>query len=286
MSRGKRVSQRPPLLAGLLLSGSDATARDTPPTALGTAAVLVYAVSGVAAVVGIFLLRELRPVFVCVLAVSVVMVRSSRKRAGGSRRSTTASGRQGAWRDEDRGASSVYSAEVPRENSREARASNSDAGPTPEQQRRRAELLHDSVLKKWRAYELDLALMIDYPAMSDPRVDQTATMIQAMRRAEDLRDGADIGAYSRAVREFEQAFEVAEAHARSLKRNSYSPAELKSLEKASALLSIAQDSVSTPPERRLAYQRLVREVQGLVLLPESATVALERRIQLELEADG
>ena len=111
-------------------------------------------------------------------------------------------------------------------------------------------------------------------------------MIQAMRRAEDLRDGADIGAYSRAVREFEQAFEVAEAHARSLKRNSYSPAELKSLEKASALLSIAQDAVSTPPERRLAYQRLVREVQGLVLLPESATVALERRIQLELEADG
>lgn len=154
---------------------------------------------------------------------------------------------------------------------------------TPDQIRARARQKHDGILKKWRRYELDLAYMIDYPAMADPRVKETSDMINAMQDAEELRDSTDVGDYRDAVAAFELAFQRAELNAKSVKRNNYTPAELKSLERAAAMLAIAQDSSSTPSERRLAYQRLNREVEGLVVLPQEANAKLEDDIRLALE---
>ena len=50
-----------------------------------------------------------------------------------------------------------------------------------------------ALLARWQRYELDPALSIDYPAMSDSRQPETAALIRAMKDAERLRGGTDAG---------------------------------------------------------------------------------------------
>ncbi|MEV7646311.1 hypothetical protein [Arthrobacter sp. NPDC089319] len=65
---------------------------------------------------------------------------------------------------------------------------------------------HDAARTRWLAYELDPALVIDYPDMSDVLQPETAAMLRAMKRADALRSlGPDndggAGAYPTAVAE-------------------------------------------------------------------------------------
>ncbi|XAS64149.1 hypothetical protein ACOM2C_12835 [Pseudarthrobacter sp. So.54] len=69
---------------------------------------------------------------------------------------------------------------------------------------------HRSALARWQRYELDPAHCIDFPAMSDPRLPETAALIRAMKAAELLRGGAD---YAPAVARLEQALADAERSA-------------------------------------------------------------------------
>jgi hypothetical protein len=50
-----------------------------------------------------------------------------------------------------------------------------------------AEAQHEALLARWRRYELDPALCIDYPAITDVRMPETSALIRAMRDAEQLR---------------------------------------------------------------------------------------------------
>lgn len=85
---------------------------------------------------------------------------------------------------------------------------------------------HESVLQRWVSYELDPAIAIDYPDMTDLKRPETAHLVRAMRKAAVLReqvdtddDGAAPG-YESAVADLEAAFEKAEraAGARSTPR--------------------------------------------------------------------
>ncbi|MFI5084856.1 MAG: hypothetical protein ACHP7K_02880, partial [Actinomycetales bacterium] len=49
---------------------------------------------------------------------------------------------------------------------------------------------HDAALAHWRRYELDLALLIDYPAMSDVGRSATAALVREMRQTEQARASA------------------------------------------------------------------------------------------------
>lgn len=74
---------------------------------------------------------------------------------------------------------------------------------------------HESVLQRWVSYELDPAVAIDFPSMTDLRQPETAQLVRAMRKAAVLREQTDTDddaapAYESAVAELESAFEVAE----------------------------------------------------------------------------
>ncbi|MET1152649.1 hypothetical protein [Arthrobacter sp.] len=64
---------------------------------------------------------------------------------------------------------------------------------------------HDAARVRWLAYELDPALAIDYPDMSDVSRPETAAMLRAMKRADALRtlgpDDGGASAYPTAVAE-------------------------------------------------------------------------------------
>jgi hypothetical protein len=72
-----------------------------------------------------------------------------------------------------------------------------------------AQAEHSVLLERWRRYELDPAYCIDYPAMTDVRLPQTAAVIKAMREAEQLRAAGHHG-YPPAVERFSRALADAE----------------------------------------------------------------------------
>ncbi|WP_243226210.1 hypothetical protein [Microbacterium sp. CIAB417] len=153
---------------------------------------------------------------------------------------------------------------------------------------------HDATTARWLEYELDVAKMIAYPAMSDGRQELTAAFLRAKRVADRMRPAsvdaeitsAELAAYQNAVTDYEVAFDVAEREARRVRDAGFTPSERKRLDTAQQLLSVAVDEAATPAERQLAYRRVREELDGLISLSDAAIDELERRVALELPASA
>ena len=163
------------------------------------------------------------------------------------------------------------------------------AAPAPSQlERLFAE--HDAVTARWLEYELDVAKLIAYPAMSDGRQPLTAAFLRAKKVADGLRPPttrikltkAQIAEYRNAVTDYEVAFDVAERDARRIKTSGFTDVERKRLDTAKQLLTVAIDQAATPAERQLAYKRVREELDGLISLSDDAIVVLEKQVGHEL----
>ena len=150
---------------------------------------------------------------------------------------------------------------------------------------------HDAVNRRWLDYELDVGKLIDFPAMTDVREPLTVAFLRAKRDADGLRPArteppaaARLAEYRNAVNAFEVAFDVAEREARRIRDSKFTGPERDRLATARKLLRIASDAGSTPAERQTAYKRARRELDGLIVLPDATTAALEARIAVALDA--
>ena len=174
-----------------------------------------------------------------------------------------------------------------------AAASNGRTGPTTQgTQLERLFASHDAVTARWLDYELDVAKLIAFPAMSDGRQPLTAAFLRAKRVADGLRPASakarlikdQLTEYRNAVADYEVAFDVAERDARRLKDSSFTTVERKRLDTAKQLLTIAIDEAATPAERQVAYRRVREELDGLISLSDEAIEVLEAKVSLELTA--
>lgn len=150
---------------------------------------------------------------------------------------------------------------------------------------------HDAVNRRWLDYELDVGKLIDFPAMTDVREPLTVAFLRAKRDADGLRPAGTepqaagrLAEYRNAVNAFEVAFDVAEREARRIRDSKFTGPERDRLATARKLLRIASDAGSTPAERQTAYKRARRELDGLIVLPDATTAALEARIAVALDA--
>ena len=151
---------------------------------------------------------------------------------------------------------------------------------------------HDDVTHRWLEYELDVAKLIAFPAMSDGRQPLTAAFLRAKRVADGLRPASSrvsisreqLAEYRSAVTDYEVAFDVAERDARRIKDSSFTDVERKRLDTAQKLLTVAIDEAATPAERQLAYRRVREELDGLISLSDGAIEVLEQKVALELPA--
>lgn len=151
---------------------------------------------------------------------------------------------------------------------------------------------HDDINRRWLEYELDVARLIAFPAMSDGRQPLTAAFLRAKKVADGLRpdsarvrlDTETMNEYRDAVHDYEVAFEIAEHDARRLKDSGFDPAERKRLDTAQQLLNVAVDQAATPAERQLAYRRVRQELDGLIALSDGAIDVLESKVALQLGA--
>ncbi|MFH8251721.1 hypothetical protein ACH3VR_15240 [Microbacterium sp. B2969] len=151
---------------------------------------------------------------------------------------------------------------------------------------------HDDVTARWLEYELDVAKLIAYPAMSDGRQPLTAAFLRARKVADGLRPpnartkltSEQLSEYRNAVTDYEVAFDVAERDARRIKDSGFTDVERKRLDTAKQLLTVAIDQAATPAERQLAYKRVREELDGLISLSDEAIVVLEKQVGHELTA--
>ncbi|MBW9092521.1 hypothetical protein JNB62_02355 [Microbacterium jejuense] len=149
---------------------------------------------------------------------------------------------------------------------------------------------HDAVTARWLEYELDVAKIIAFPAMSDGRQPLTAAFLRAKRVADGLRPASakakltkeQLAEYRNAVADFEVAFDVAERDARRLRDSGFTEVERKRLDTAKKLLTVAIDEAATPAERQLAYRRVREELDGLISISDEAIEVLENKVMLEL----
>ena len=150
---------------------------------------------------------------------------------------------------------------------------------------------HDRTDTRWLEYELDVALLLDYPLMTDMRDPLTERFHRAKLRADffrpagvaDLVDSRDATRdYLDAVQEYVSAFDVAEAEAIRRRRTGFSKEDQERLTRAQRLLRVSADTAATSQERERAYRLARRELDGLIVLPERARAALERGISGEL----
>jgi hypothetical protein len=151
---------------------------------------------------------------------------------------------------------------------------------------------HDEITGRWLDYELDVAKLIAFPAMSDGRQPLTAAFLRAKRTADALRPtSADakvseqqVTEYLQAVGDYAVAFEIAEKDARRLRDSTFTEPERKRLDRAQQLLKVAVDDSATQAERNVAYKRVREELDGLILLSDDAVTVLENKVAREISA--
>lgn len=145
---------------------------------------------------------------------------------------------------------------------------------------------HDEITARWLDYELDVAKLIAFPAMSDGRQPLTAAFLRAKKTADALRpssseakvDEQQVAEYLDAVGNYAVAFEVAEKDARRLRDSTFTEAERKRLDRAQQLLKVAVDESATQAERNVAYKRVREELDGLIVLSDQAVTVLEKKV--------
>jgi hypothetical protein len=164
--------------------------------------------------------------------------------------------------------------------------------PTPQEQLQKLFDAQDAVTKRWLEYELDVAKLIAFPAMSDGRQPLTAAFLRAKKVADRLRPVSpkvkltkeQLDEYRNAVTDYEVAFDVAERDARRIRDSSFTESERKRLDTAKQLLTVAIDEAATPAERQVAYKRVREELDGLISLSDGAVEVLEKKVALQLPA--
>ena len=152
---------------------------------------------------------------------------------------------------------------------------------------------HAGTDARWLDYEIDVAKLLDFPLMTDMRDPLTIDFHKARSHADLLRpdqvedilgDRAAQLEYRDAVHEYVAAFDVAEAEAIRRRRSDFSAEAQERLERAQRLLRLASDGGATYEERKAAYARAQKELDGLIVLPATTRASIERKIVGEIEA--
>ena len=152
---------------------------------------------------------------------------------------------------------------------------------------------HADTDARWLDYEVDVAKLLDFPLMTDMRNPLTIDFHKARSRADLLRPDSvedildDRNAqleYRDAVHDYVAAFDVAEAEAIRKRRSDFSVEAQERIERAQNLLRLASDRGATHDERRAAYTRAQKELDGLIVLPATTRISIERKVAGEIEA--
>ncbi|WP_439028971.1 hypothetical protein [Gordonia terrae] len=153
---------------------------------------------------------------------------------------------------------------------------------------------HDEILGAYGTYELDPAMLLRYPAVTDVTVEQTQTFhlaldeATALRTDEYPRNRSRADAYQQSVAALRRAWIACEKHGRRVGSTYLEQGDQDDLDRALKLYNHAAAS-STPAEQATYYGR-VRDIvstmtdRGVLHPPEAAVAELQAVTRRALEA--
>lgn len=143
----------------------------------------------------------------------------------------------------------------------------------------------DDIEQKYAEYEKDIVKIIKYPIMTDLTNSFTATFNSALRKTRRLYEEGEIKAYKDSLDTLEDAFHVAESNARKISLSQLLPNERNKVSDARQMLALAMNDVSSDTEKKNAFKGAMRNLEGIVVIPDAAMSSLRQQIGiLEIEA--
>ncbi|MFD4366962.1 hypothetical protein [Rhodococcus sp. NPDC058521] len=152
---------------------------------------------------------------------------------------------------------------------------------------------HEQTDARWFGYEIDMVTLLDFPMMIDMREPLTIEFHKAKRHADLLKpsdpeslvgDPDGRSRYRDAVHVYAVAFDVAEKEATRRRHGDFDDGEQERLVRAQRLLRLAMNDGATQQERHSAYAKARKELEGLISIPNTARLQLERSIAGQIEA--
>lgn len=146
------------------------------------------------------------------------------------------------------------------------------------------------IQEAWLAYQMDILQILNYPSLLDPREESTREFTRAFAYAQntypDIREPYRTDhPFHAAVVEAQISWEFVQNESNRIRRSRFSDGERRRLQRAFDLLSIAYNDSSSVAERQAAYERAIKQLDGLIVVPTKTIRALEEAIQYrELES--
>lgn len=148
----------------------------------------------------------------------------------------------------------------------------------------------EAVTDAYSAYLFDVVRVVSLPALSDLEIHQTQEFIEAYQSMTGVSwddtglDDAELSRRELLVSQAEVSWQKALRFAERTRHTYFSLEEQKRLQNAQRLLAIALNTSSTEAERRLAYERAMKSLEGLVEITEPSRVALEQKVSLMISS--
>jgi hypothetical protein len=143
----------------------------------------------------------------------------------------------------------------------------------------------DAIEKQYADYEQDIVKLIKYPVMTDLTNTYTAAFNSALRKTRRLYEEGDIAAYKDSLDTLEDAFHIAESNARKISLSQLLADERSKVTDARQMLAVALDEASSETEKKNAFKGAMRNLEGIVAVPDAAVASLRQQIGLrEIEA--
>lgn len=142
----------------------------------------------------------------------------------------------------------------------------------------------DKISSENAKMEMDIVEILNNPVIFDMNFSATKKFMILMSQATTQKPSTKTvepgGAFAKTVHELEFAWNFLKAESKRIKLANFSKEERQKVERAQKLISIALDATITPNERKIAYQRVVKELEGVLYVPIKAMFALESKTGL------
>lgn len=145
--------------------------------------------------------------------------------------------------------------------------------------------VYNEVTETIASYETDIVKIIKYPVMTDRTNPYTRDMVKCLKEAQYFAEDAESNEFREAVRALEDAYLAAESNALKIAGTELSDEERRKTEKARDLLAIAANDASTENEKAVSFKQAFKQLEGVMVVPETAIDAFRIKIGLkEIEA--
>lgn len=141
----------------------------------------------------------------------------------------------------------------------------------------------DAIKDQLMDWEMDILRVVQYPSLFDLGIASTRDFHESLNYAEKLKpsvnDAFDLEhPFLKALSSVEASWKYAQSDALRAGITKFTTDERKRVERALGLLRIALDVSGSPSERQVSYKRALKELEGLIHVPENSVKMVESMV--------